>query len=310
LASRGFASNGIGFKKYAAWLCILILALAPAQPVMGVTLQDLFHGSALHFGTTRFSDWQLISIDSTTPPNPDLSLITVTPIGSELHSPGFQLNANGQLATAGINAIDLTLRFRASSLATDVVFTSHTVELTGINFASNGGIGFVSTEVDTGPSGQNLSSVAIVDHESEFVQLAQTAALIPDSDVFITANVFITGLSGSDSVNLSTFTSRFAQVGPQTLLGDYNENGIVDAADYSTWRNNVGTTNPLANDAIGGRIGSAHYQQWRTRLGHSDSSGAGLGSGIPTPEPAALPIVGIVLIALSRRWRQSTLPIL
>ena len=36
------------------------------------------------------------------------------------------------------------------------------------------------------------------------------------------------------------------------MVGDYNNNGKVDAADYVLWRNNVGTTTVLPNDP-GGR---------------------------------------------------------
>ena len=50
---------------------------------------------------------------------------------------------------------------------------------------------------------------------------------------------------------------------PDDMPGDYNQDGIVDAADYVVWRDNEGTTNSLPNDLIGGTIGTAHYNQWR-----------------------------------------------
>jgi hypothetical protein len=39
---------------------------------------------------------------------------------------------------------------------------------------------------------------------------------------------------------------------PTPLVGEYNGNGSVDAADYVVWRKNQGTSNPLPNDPTGG----------------------------------------------------------
>jgi hypothetical protein len=36
------------------------------------------------------------------------------------------------------------------------------------------------------------------------------------------------------------------------LAGDFNSNGVVDAADFPVWRKNVGTNNPLPNNLING----------------------------------------------------------
>jgi hypothetical protein len=71
------------------------------------------------------------------------------------------------------------------------------------------------------------------------------------------------------------------------LLGDYNNNGVVDAADYVLWRSNQGTSNVLANDAIGGRIGAAQYDQWRAHFGQTAGSGAGAIASAAVPEPAS-----------------------
>ena len=52
-----------------------------------------------------------------------------------------------------------------------------------------------------------------------------------------------------------------------TLPGDYNGDHVVDAADYTVWRDNLGTMNVLPNDSIGGEIGSGQYDQWKTNFG-------------------------------------------
>jgi hypothetical protein len=79
--------------------------------------------------------------------------------------------------------------------------------------------------------------------------------------------------------------------------GDYNDDGVVNAADYVVWRDNEGTTNTLANDPIGGKIGPAHYDQWRARFGQTASNGAGADVNAPVPEPTS-----ILLMALAAAW--------
>jgi hypothetical protein len=52
------------------------------------------------------------------------------------------------------------------------------------------------------------------------------------------------------------------------LVGDYNENGIVDAGDEVVRKKNEGTNNPLPNDPIGGTIGMAQFDQWKANFGN------------------------------------------
>jgi hypothetical protein len=90
---------------------------------------------------------------------------------------------------------------------------------------------------------------------------------------------------------------------PPLLFGDYNDNGIVDAGDYVTWRKYKGTSTVLPNDAIGGTIGASQYNQWRTNFG--DTAGAGSGSTtVPEPAAATLLLAGCVTIGLARRKRR------
>jgi hypothetical protein len=55
---------------------------------------------------------------------------------------------------------------------------------------------------------------------------------------------------------------------PPIVAGDYNDNGVVDAADYALWRQHLNTTNDLRNDTSGASIiGSAQYNLWRANFG-------------------------------------------
>lgn len=79
------------------------------------------------------------------------------------------------------------------------------------------------------------------------------------------------------------------------LAGDYDGNGVVNAADYVMWRNNPG--------AFGGTPGG--YNTWRANFGATSGSGSGSGLGAQAvPEPASLVLLMTVLIApLTRRAR-------
>jgi len=77
------------------------------------------------------------------------------------------------------------------------------------------------------------------------------------------------------------------------LTGDYNEDGVVDAADYVVWRKNPG--------AFGGDQG---YTDWRANFG-ATSPGSGSDSGavsqVPEPAAVALLLLGMVSFAFGRR---------
>jgi hypothetical protein len=81
---------------------------------------------------------------------------------------------------------------------------------------------------------------------------------------------------GIDGQRIDIGAFEVQPVGP-ALPGDYNQNGVVDAADYVLWRKYESTSTPLANDAIGGVIGPAHYDQWTANFGQSLSA-AGSGA--------------------------------
>lgn len=73
----------------------------------------------------------------------------------------------------------------------------------------------------------------------------------------------------------------------ESLSGDYSADGIVDAADYTVWRDNLGAE-ALLNRGVGitGPVGDADYQIWKAHFGQS--LGIGIGTVPAVPEPSAL----------------------
>ena len=84
------------------------------------------------------------------------------------------------------------------------------------------------------------------------------------------------------------------------LDGDYNSDGIVDAADYTVWRDNLGAPEgTLQNDGgIVGPIGTDHYNLWRSNFGRQLGSAA-LTAAVP--EPATVALLGLAMIGLMLR---------
>jgi hypothetical protein len=73
------------------------------------------------------------------------------------------------------------------------------------------------------------------------------------------------------------------------VAGDYNGNGVVDAADYTVWRNHLGQTFQLTNEGPGqtpGMVTPEDYSFWKTHFGETAGSGSGSAAQRAVPEPA------------------------
>jgi hypothetical protein len=87
------------------------------------------------------------------------------------------------------------------------------------------------------------------------------------------------------------------------LPGDYNDDGLVSAADYVVWRNASGQSIELPNDTTPGSVEHEDYIVWRENFGAGGFDSAG---GTSVPEPATvLSLLSVaVATALGIRSRQ------
>lgn len=74
------------------------------------------------------------------------------------------------------------------------------------------------------------------------------------------------------------------------LPGDFNDDGTVDAADYTVWRDGLDATYTLD-----------HYTEWVTHFGQSSGGNAAIGAASAVPEPTthALIMASLAIVALN-----------
>jgi hypothetical protein len=111
---------------------------------------------------------------------------------------------------------------------------------------------------------------------------------------------------GGNTLAITTSDGTFSLVTPGgELVGDYNENDVVDYGDYTVWRNNLGLSTDLPNDPLGGIIDDRQFDQWKAAFGNVLGGGGGQIAGGTVPEPTTwlLLVLGAGCGAMSRRRR-------
>jgi len=106
-------------------------------------------------------------------------------------------------------------------------------------------------------------------------------------------------LTGTGTVQVTTFNP--------ILQGDYNNNGIVDAGDFTVWRDDLGLTglSPFSGaDGTGdGAVTSADFDLWQNNFGRTLSDVSG-GQLVPEPNTLLVCWIGIASLTLARKRRR------
>jgi hypothetical protein len=114
-------------------------------------------------------------------------------------------------------------------------------------------------------------------------------------------------LGGSDALAFSLAASTSTQLiltAVSGLAGDFNNDGAVDAADYTVWRDSVGgAAGSLLNDTTHTVVGEAQYAIWRANFGRALPPMSSLLAAAAVPEPTtlALLLLGLTIGGVCQR---------
>jgi hypothetical protein len=199
---------------------------------------------------------------------------------------------------------------------TDPTFASISVNVFG-EFASNPGVGeniqFFGSEV---PVGILEPGTHELDVDVTGGGLLIGTATVKGFNDYIADGLTVTGFQFYLNKSVG-FTPPFAWTvylddvrtgragGGGFLAGDYNGNDVLDAADYTVWRDALTAgSSSLLNDPTPGTVDESDFVYWRDHFGDVPGSGAGSASAV-VPEPASglLLLVGAVLLCVTRRGR-------
>ena len=134
----------------------------------------------------------------------------------------------------------------------------------------------------------------------------------PQFQIGTALNAIIESLNAGEAyLNISTTVYPDGEIRgfPIYVPGDFNNNGVVDAADYTVWRDALGQTGEGldADFDNSNSIDATDYELgWKANFGRNRFTvGPGSGGGAAIPEPASFVLIGIAwfVVGSSRRWR-------
>ncbi|MCO6046771.1 pentapeptide repeat-containing protein [Aeoliella sp. ICT_H6.2] len=110
--------------------------------------------------------------------------------------------------------------------------------------------------------------------------------------------------------NTTWDTSQLYTTGEVTLLsagglpGDFNDDGQVNLADYTVWRNNLGAASELAINSAGngtGGVDAGDYTVWKNNFGSRVGPPWAVPATVPEPTGFALVAIGLLGVLALRR---------
>jgi hypothetical protein len=105
-------------------------------------------------------------------------------------------------------------------------------------------------------------------------------------------------------INNAGATATLVTPAPPTTPGDFNDDSVVDAADYVIWRKTEGTNFDLNGngDETGGSAGIVDVEDYNLWVENFAETGTGAGGSAPIPEPG-LAAFGVALALAMTRQR-------
>jgi hypothetical protein len=135
------------------------------------------------------------------------------------------------------------------------------------------------------------------------------ATLLPSGQYWleVTVDPYDRILESDETNNTMRILVNLTIPSPQIHPGDYNDDGVVDAADYTVWRDTHGqSVAMLGTGADGdgnGTIGPPDYDVWKLHFGETAGSGsASIASSVP--EPSGVALAALTVFPLVRRRKK------
>jgi hypothetical protein len=195
------------------------------------------------------------------------NLLTNTTALVSVNSAG--ASANGYCANPSISADGNIIAFHSQATNLSSLKTNGNYDDVFARDLFTGTTYLLSSNVDGGSSGNEDSAYGLV--------------VSADGRVVVFSSDASNLVQGDTNSSTDVFAATIPNVSRQ--LGDFNQNGVVDAADYVLWRRQLGTTGVTpysgADGSGNGSVGPEDYGVWREHFGQtspSPAAGSSLGS--------------------------------
>ena len=197
------------------------------------------------------------------------------------------------------------------------VFT--TSNFNGGRWYTTDSLAFTDTTVDPSSTSSgallNFTLTGTDAYDMEFRRLSDQQVLFSQSGTLNNA-----GAGPIDSIEITLYSNGSSSTGTRefffdnvrieddanSLVGDYNQSGTVDAADYVLWRNTLNQSVPIGSGADGNRDGTINaldYDVWKMHFGEIAPISAT--AAIVVPEPTSIVLTSVAVGLVSSMWSRT-----